>query len=84
MNRLRVDAKGQIILPEDLLRHLGIKPGQQIDVDMLPDGRIGIQAAPSGTIDGFIGLLAGKTEAAATIEEIQDAISDSWAGRIDV
>jgi hypothetical protein len=32
-----------------------------------------------GTIDDFIGLLAGKTKKIATLEEINEAASESWA-----
>jgi antitoxin PrlF len=35
----------------------------------------------TGTIDGFIGLLAGKTQKRATIEEINEAAEISWTGK---
>jgi len=64
------------------MRHLGIKPGEKIELDLLPDGRGMIRAArPGGTIDDFIGFLAGKTKKVATIEEINEAAADGWAGR---
>ena len=40
MSTLSVTAKGQVTLRKDLLKHLGVKPGDKIDVNMLPDGRI--------------------------------------------
>ena len=40
---------------------------------MLPDGRGVLKAArPAGTIASFVGLLAGKTQKVATIEEINE------------
>jgi hypothetical protein len=36
---------------------------------------------PTGTIDSFIGLLAGKTEKIATIEEIEQASARGWSGK---
>ena len=51
-------------------------------MDKLPDGRVTLKAArPAGAIDGFLGLLAGKTKKVATIEEINDAAAAGWAGR---
>lgn len=81
MTTLTVTAKGQVTLRKDLLRHLGIEPGQQVEIDKLPDGRISVRAArPTGSIASFIGLLAGKTTKVATIEEMNEAIEAGWAG----
>jgi len=55
--------RGQVTLRKDVLHHLGIKPGEKIELDKLPDGRVALRVAkPPGTIDGFLGLLAGKTK----------------------
>lgn len=62
--------------------HPGIRPGAEIELDKLPDGRVALRAAkPVGTIDGFLGLLAGKTKKIATLEEIDEAAAAGWAGR---
>jgi bifunctional DNA-binding transcriptional regulator/antitoxin component of YhaV-PrlF toxin-antitoxin module len=83
MTTLTVTARGQVTFRKKVLRHLGIKPGEKIALDLLPDGRGVIRAArPTGTIEDFIGFLAGKTKKAATIEEINQAAADGWAGRI--
>ena len=37
-------------------------------------------AKRSGTIEDFIGRLAGKTRKVATIEEINEAAANGWAG----
>ncbi|MFZ0731117.1 MAG: hypothetical protein WAM79_02215 [Candidatus Sulfotelmatobacter sp.] len=64
-----------------VLEHLGIKPGQQIELDLLPDGRGMIRAArPAGKIHDFFGVLAGKTKKVATVEEINEAAARGWAG----
>lgn len=81
MTTLTITAKGQVTLRRDLLQHLGVEPGQKIEVDKLPDGRIEVKAArTTGSIDDFIGLLAGKTGKVATIEEIDRAAAAGWAG----
>lgn len=81
MTTLTVTERGQVTFRKEILQHLGIKPGEKIELDLLPDGRAALRAArPPGTIDGFLGLLAGKTTAVATIEEINEAAARGWAG----
>ena len=81
MTTLTVTAKGQVTLRKDVLRHLGIEPGQKIALDLLPDGRAELRAVrPTGTINDFIGLLAGKTDKVLSIEEMNEAIAAGWAG----
>jgi hypothetical protein len=63
------------------MQHLGIKPGEKIELDLLPDGRGVIRAARAGgKIQDFFGLLVGKTRKVATIEEINEAAARGWAG----
>ena len=82
MIKLTVTARGQVTFRKDVLQHLGIKPGEKIELDLLPDGRGLLRAArPTGTIEGFFGLLAGRTSKVATIEEINDATAQGWAGK---
>ena len=82
MTTLTVTAKGQVTFRKGVLRHLGIKPGNKIELDLLPDGRGVIKAArPAGTITSFVGLLAGRTQKVATIEEMNDAAASGWAGK---
>ena len=38
---------------------------------------------PSGTIERFIGLLAGKTRKVVTIEEIEEATEQGWGASAD-
>ena len=82
MTKLTVTAKGQVTFRKDVLQHLGIKPGDKIELDLLPDGRGLLKAArPSGTIKDFVGLLAGRTKKVATIAEINKAAARGWAGK---
>lgn len=82
MTTLTVTAKGQVTLKKDLLQHLGVKPGQKIEVDALPGGKLSITAASekSGSWEEIFGMLAGKTDKVATIEEMNEAIEKGWAG----
>lgn len=82
MTTLTVTARGQVTFRKDVLQHLGIGPGDKIELDLLPDGRGMLRAArPTGTISGFVGLLAGRTRKVASIEEINEAAAQGWAGK---
>ena len=82
MTTLTVTARGQVTFRKDVLQHLGIKPGEKIELDLLPDGRGLLKAArPTGTIDGFVGLLAGRIKKVASIEEMNAAIEQGWAAK---
>lgn len=82
MTTLTVTARGQVTFRKEVLQHLGIKPGEKIELDLLPDGRGVLRAArPTGTIAGFVGLLAGRTKKVATIDEINAATAQGWAGK---
>ena len=81
MTTLTVTARGQVTFRKDVLQHLGIKPGEKIELDLLPNGRGMLKAArPTGTIDNFVGLLAGRTKKVATIDEITEASAQGWTG----
>ena len=81
MTILTVAARGQVTFRRDVLQHLGISPGEKIELEKLPDGRVALRAArPVGTIDDFVGRLAGKTRKVATLEEIEAAAAVGGAG----
>ncbi len=83
MATLTVTARGQVTFRKEVLQHLGIQPGDKIELDLLPNGRAALRAArPTGTIDQVFGLLAGKTGKVATLEEIADTIEKGWAGEL--
>jgi bifunctional DNA-binding transcriptional regulator/antitoxin component of YhaV-PrlF toxin-antitoxin module len=83
MTTLTITAKGQITLKQELLRHLNVAPGDKIQADKLPDGRLIIHAEkPSGSIEDFIGFLSQEGSPRLTIEEINEIAADGWAGKL--
>lgn len=85
MATLTVTARGQVTFRKKVMEHLGVKPGDKIELDLLPDGRGMLRAArPPGRIEDFFGVLAGKTKKVATIEEMNEAAAQGWAGNIRV
>jgi bifunctional DNA-binding transcriptional regulator/antitoxin component of YhaV-PrlF toxin-antitoxin module len=82
MTTLTVTARGQVTFRKDILQHLGIRPGEKIELDLLPDGRGMLKAVrQTGMIADFVGLLAGRTSTVATLEEINAATALGWAGK---
>lgn len=82
MASLTVTSRGQVTLRRDVLRHLGIEPGGKMELELLPNGSASLKAAqPEGSVEDFIGMLKGKSKKVATLEEIQQAIADGWAGK---
>ena len=82
MTTLTVTSRGQVTFRKKVLQHLGIKPGEKIALDLPPDGRGIIRAArPTGRIQDFFGVLAGKTKKVATVEEMNDAAARGWSGK---
>jgi AbrB family looped-hinge helix DNA binding protein len=83
MSTLTVTAKGQVTLRKDLLEHLGVRPGEKITVDKLPDGRIEVKAArPTGKISDAFGFLKTKRKGRTlSIAEMNEIIARGWAGK---
>ena len=82
MSTLTVTAKGQITLRQDLLKHLGVRPGEKITVYKLPDGRIEIKAGrPTGKISDVFGVLKRRNGPSLSIEEINEIAARGWAGK---
>lgn len=82
MTTLTITARGQVTFRKEVLQHLGIKPGEKIELDLLPDGRGMLKAfRHTGTIEGFVGLLADRTNKVATLDEINEAAAQGWAGK---
>ena len=82
MGSVTVTAKGQVTLRKELLRHLGVQPGEKISVDALPDGRIEMKAArPAGKISDVFGMLKRRNGPSLSIDQINAIANRGWAGR---
>jgi bifunctional DNA-binding transcriptional regulator/antitoxin component of YhaV-PrlF toxin-antitoxin module len=81
MTTLTVTARGQVTFRKEVLQHLGIRPGDRIRLDLLPDGRAELKAdRRQGSWREFAGFLKGKTNGARlSIEEINEAIAEAGA-----
>jgi bifunctional DNA-binding transcriptional regulator/antitoxin component of YhaV-PrlF toxin-antitoxin module len=79
---LTITAKGQVTLKQDLLQHMNVAPGQKVEVNKLPDGRLMVQPAEkTGSIREFSGCLAKEGTPRLTIAQIKKITEDAWAGK---
>ena len=82
MTTLTITAKGQVTLRKELLKHLGVGPGDKLEVSALPGGRIEVKPARrKGKISDAFGILKREGHPALTIEEMNEVIADAWAGK---
>ena len=79
---LKVTAKGQITLRRKVLEHLGVRPGDKVDVDLLKDGRIRVQAKLGNSVTTVFGMLAKPGTPQRSIEELNEATAAGWAGEV--
>lgn len=77
---LTVTAKGQVTLRKEVLEHLGIHPGDRLEVELLPAGRMLAHAKEGKPVSSLFGLLKRPAEKALTIEEIKEVAAAGWAG----
>ena len=83
MTVLTVTTKGQVTLKKDVLRHLGIEPGQKVDIDLLPGGRVEVKAArATGSISDVFGRLKRENAPVLTIEDMNGITAKGWAGEL--
>jgi len=81
MATLKVTERGQVTFRKEVLQHLGVRPGDRIELNLLPNGRGMLEAArPKGSMKDFVGRLKGRSRKVATIEEINEAAARGWAG----
>lgn len=81
MTTLTVTERGQVTFRKDVLRHLGIEPGEKIELDLLPDGKAELKAAKRhGSWRDLHGILKGKGNGVRlSIDDINEAISQAGA-----
>jgi bifunctional DNA-binding transcriptional regulator/antitoxin component of YhaV-PrlF toxin-antitoxin module len=76
MATLTVTERGQVTFRKEVLQHLGVKPGEKIELELLPGAEFrGRAVRKKGSISDFAGCLKGKTNGSKlTIEEMDTAI----------
>jgi AbrB family looped-hinge helix DNA binding protein len=67
---VRVTSKGQVTIPRDVRKALGIAPGTDVTFDVVGDHAQLRATAPTSTRQRIIDVLAGTADPGVTTEEI--------------
>ncbi len=72
-------SRGQVTLRKEIFQHVGIKPGEKLEIELLPNGEFrGRAVRKKGSISDLAGCLKGKTNGARlTIGEMDEAIGEA-------
>ncbi len=82
MTTLTITTKGQVTLRKDVLAHLGLRPGDKLVIDKLPDGRITASAERrKGKISDVFGMLKQDGQRTVSIEEMGLIGPENWEGK---
>jgi bifunctional DNA-binding transcriptional regulator/antitoxin component of YhaV-PrlF toxin-antitoxin module len=93
MTILTVTSEGDVSLDKELLETLDIAPGDRLVVLPRADGGLSLSPVPEigvapeekkeGGLEAFFGSLGKRrTRPAPSLEEINEAIEDGWAGKV--
>ena len=77
---LTVTSKGQITLRKEVLAHLGVRPGDKLDVDLLADGRMQLRPKRGTSAEAVFGMLAQPRTPPISIDEMNEIAASGWAG----
>jgi bifunctional DNA-binding transcriptional regulator/antitoxin component of YhaV-PrlF toxin-antitoxin module len=83
MPTVTTTSRGQATFRKEFFQHVGIQPGDKLDIEYLPNGEFrGRAAKKKGRIQDAFGMLEGYTNVKLTIEEIKEATEKAWAGEL--
>jgi bifunctional DNA-binding transcriptional regulator/antitoxin component of YhaV-PrlF toxin-antitoxin module len=75
---LSTTSRGQVTIRKEIFQHIGVKPGEKLEIELLPGGEFrGRAVRKKGNISDFAGCLKGKTNVRLTIEEMDEAIGEA-------
>ena len=77
-------APDDVRLPAEILRHLGVEPGDAIDVDFWSNGTCILHLCrKSSRIESIVGILADRTrkKKRVSLKQMKKAIEDGWSGK---
>jgi antitoxin PrlF len=71
-------SRGQVTLRKEIFQHVGIMPGEKLEIELLPGGEFrGRAVRKKGKIQDVFGILADKTDVKLTIDEMNEAIGEA-------
>lgn len=72
---LTLTAMGRVTLPKEFLEHMGVRPGDRLEADLLPAGCVQLWAKPKRPVLSIFGLIKKPDGVSALIEDINEAIA---------
>ena len=76
---LTVTSKGQITLRKEVLAHLGVRPGDKLEVDLLGNKRLQLRSKRGTSAAAVFGMLV-KPQTSLSLEEMSESAAAGWAG----
>ena len=76
---LTVNAEGKITLRKEVLDHLGVGPGDEVDIDLLPGRRLQLRRKCRASVASVSGMLARSATPQLSIEQINEIAASGWA-----
>ena len=76
---LKVTAKGQITLCKEVLNHLGVRPGDKLDVDLLTGGWIRMRPRRGTSAASVFGMLTRPRTPFLSVEDFNRVAASGWA-----
>ena len=76
---LEVTAKGQINLCEEVLDHLGVRPGDKLEVHLLKGGWIQASPKRETSAASVFGMLARQGTPHRSVEDLNQIAASGWA-----
>lgn len=79
---LTLTAKNQLTLRKEVVKHLGLKPGDKVEAELRPDGRVELVAprVKTGKISDVFGIIKPPPGTPhLTIEKMNEIIGEGWA-----
>jgi len=75
MTTLTITSKGQVTLKQEVLRHLEVGPGDQVEVDLLPKGQVVISATKhQGSIQNLRGMFKDRVAKPISVEQMNQIL----------
>jgi AbrB family looped-hinge helix DNA binding protein len=78
-----IDKAGRLVIPKKLRERAGIKTGAELDIRLNDEGKLEIGLSPQGEVVYENGLAVWRTGRKITAEEIDQAIEEARAERLD-
>lgn len=73
---------GDIVLASEVEQHLGLKPGEAVEADLLPGGEVKLRRTAKGSWSELAGMFYDPNQPPMSIEEMNQIIADGWAGKL--